>query len=136
MILVLEDEEWRAQFFREKIGAQIVTNNQTALLGALLVHLPEVTQVYLDHDLGLRVQDPYPREVTGYDCACAIESLVREGRVDLSHVEFVIHSLNPSGASRIALALTAAGLKVRRTPMHDLMALHGADIVTMPLEAP
>jgi hypothetical protein len=126
MILVLEDEDWRREFFRQKLG--VPDANITADPQALVQMLQDridagvgVDAIYLDHDLGIKVMDPYPREVTGRDAAYALSRIKYP-------CDYIIHSLNPPGAQAMALTLGSVGLRVRRTPFYDLLALWGAPV--------
>ena len=134
LILVLEDETYRVDFFRDKFAPALITADPRVLVERLRERAPEVATVYLDHELGIMEYTPYPRELTGRDAASAIDRMVRAEGFDLSHVEFVIHSMNPPGAARIALALTSAGLRVRRVPFFDLARAHGMEIWTASVE--
>lgn len=58
----------------------------------------DVTYISLDHDLG--------EELTGYDVACYIETLVRLGTIRCPL--WNVHSANPVGAQRIVAAMKSA----------------------------
>ena len=71
---------------------------------ALLRHPPEpITEMSFDHDLGHTLTY---REYTGYDVACVLEELARDSI--LPRVKWRIHSANPIGRQRIAMALKNA----------------------------
>lgn len=128
MILVLEDEDFRRRFFAEKLA---VTADCIFLdPGALVERVqslkdrgvdPEDVTIFLDHDLGLKVQDPYPREITGYDAAKALAEIGWPCR-------YVIHSINPVGSQRMVQALAA--LRVERIPFFTLAERAGWIIPT------
>lgn len=126
MILVLEDEEWRRAFFMEKMG--VPEQNITKYPDDLCLHAEMITDaggaieaIYLDHDLGVRVQDPYPRDVTGVDAARRLATLGIPCR-------YVVHSMNPVGAEHICATLRDAGLNVQRIPFGDLLQQHGWNV--------
>lgn len=122
---VLEDEKWRVDFF-VKIGVprERIFRDPRGLLDALADR--DMTQdgslvIYLDHDLGLKVYEPYPREVTGMD---AVRMLIAQD----VRAQYVIHSINPVGSIRMEYELRSAGLSVQRIPINVLMKQHGAEI--------
>lgn len=136
MILVLEDEQWRRDFFAKHMGVERFFLLPNELVVALEAHGADVKQVFLDHDLGVvepvdasTLWPALTREVTGRDACDGIVRLSREA--DLSHIEFIIHSLNPPGAEAMARTLKSAGLKVRRVPFYDLIQAHNYGVVLL-----
>ena len=120
---LLEDEQYRIDFFRER-G---VPASNVFLWPEQLVASVEQTDgpvvVFLDHDLGLRVYDPYPREVTGADAA---EGLAKLGRPGV----YVVHSLNDAGARRmVGHLMEIKGAKVARVPMNAVFSRDVGEMV-------
>lgn len=76
---------------------------------------PNLTRLSLDHDLG----DGVP---TGYDVVCALEELHHEGCIS-SDLEVTIHSANPSGADRMALACSRMFDRPKRSFLIDYFNL-------------
>lgn len=62
----------------------------------------DITGCSLDHDLGEYLNDVGD----GYDVACWIEEQAANG--SLSRITCVVHSANPSGASRMRAAILSA----------------------------
>lgn len=122
---VLEDEDWRVQFF-VKIGVprERIFREPKALLEAVSARDPAMDEslvIFLDHDLGLKVYEPYPRELTGMD---AVDMLIAQQ----VPAQYVIHSINPAGSQRMAMALIRAGMRVQRVPVNALMEQHGYSV--------
>lgn len=64
----------------------------------------DITHISLDHDLD--ADGEVAEELTGYDIACWIEANIMDG-MRLPRMTWEVHSMNPSGASRIRAAMTA-----------------------------
>ena len=67
----------------------------------------KVSLISLDHDLGVFVQDPYPREITGM----AVIEWMNSHRVFPAIIN--IHSFNEPAARRMLKALSVAALQWR-----------------------
>lgn len=65
----------------------------------------DITHISLDHDLD--AEGELRNELTGYDIACWIEEQAATGR-RLGRMTWEVHSMNPSGASRIRQAMQSA----------------------------
>lgn len=115
-ILFLDDDHQRHTRFRFRTIGNDVTHVYTAdeAIDHLTTRGP-YDEVWLDHDLSEQasVGIYHPDERTGYHVACFIaETLAPELRPPL----VIVHSLNPSGATRMHAALASGGIKVRREP--------------------
>lgn len=77
------------------VGYDIVATTARAAIVALCEH--DVSMVAFDHDLG-------PGQ-TGYDVACLIEDMARDGR---RPPVWTCHSSNPGGRKRINAAMQSA----------------------------
>ena len=69
-----------------------------------LLRAGEVSELSLDHDLGLADGG---RELTGYDVVLWIEREVAEGRWIVPLPEIRIHSANPVGRARMERAIAS-----------------------------
>lgn len=120
---LLEDEQYRIDFFREcGVPAANVFLWPEQLVAAV-ENADGPVVVFLDHDLGLRLYEPYPREVTGTDAAEALERLEKPGA-------YIVHSLNFSGAQRMVGHLARIpNARVARVPMDNLLARDVAAMV-------
>lgn len=115
-VFVLEDEDYRLDFFAERFG---IPRTQMFRHPDDLVRAVQAVEgavlVFLDHDLGLRIWEPYPREITGADAAKALAEIGRPGA-------YLVHSLNLAGAQRMVGHLVQIpNAAVRRVPVTDLM---------------
>lgn len=119
---LLEDEQYRIDFFRERgVPAANVFLWPEQLVSAV-EQADRPIVVFLDHDLGLRLYEPYPREVTGADAA---EGLAKLGRPGV----YIVHSLNDAGARRmVGHLLEIKGAMVARVPMN---AMFSRDVAAM-----
>lgn len=122
---VLEDEPFRRDFFVSiGVDASRIFDHPDRFIEA--VQARDASQdstltIFLDHDLGCYVYEPYKRELTGHDAARALTALRIPCR-------YIVHSINPAGAMRIAQTLASAGLKVQRVPVFRLMSEHGRSV--------
>lgn len=76
------------------------THAETAEEAIELIKTGRVTQVSLDHDLGIARK-------TGYDVACFIEAMAHTGQIPPIK-KFAVHSANPVGRERMVQALRSA----------------------------
>jgi len=122
---VLEDEPFRRDFFVSLgIDPSRIFDHPDRFIEAVQARdasQDDTLTIFLDHDLGCYVYEPYKRELTGHDAARAMTAL----RVP---AQYIVHSINPAGATRIALTLQSAGLRVQRVPIFDLMRQHGRNV--------
>lgn len=113
-ILVLDDDEQRHEIFAKRLrGNEVkhVFTSSQAIEALQNAFLAPFDLAYLDHDLGEKINDPYPREVTGDDVA---RWMVMELPIERRPKQIIIHSWNPDGARRMANRLYEAGFHVRR----------------------
>lgn len=99
-ILILDDDDFRHQVFAENLTGHSVTHTRNSAEFFNALGKEQFDIVFLDHDLGDIVFDPYKREITG--------THVAQGMVDkLDKIpKCVIHSWNPSGAQRMRSILS------------------------------
>lgn len=104
MIVYLDDVRMTGQRSR---NPRIFTHRTyTAPETIALLRTGQVTHVSLDHDLDGDGTLPEAECGTGYDVACWIEEAAATGAIP--RLTWEIHSMNPSGASRMRAALESA----------------------------
>jgi CheY-like chemotaxis protein len=99
-ILILEDDPYRNEAFRERYPGAVIVCDAQAAIGLLLEH--EWDLLFLDHDLGgetFVLSGPG----TGYEVACWLQE--HPGCIP---PKVILHSMNPSGRSRMKQALPSA----------------------------
>jgi len=80
---------------------------KTASEAINLIESGRVAFMSFDHDLGFDLKIMRCRdEPTGYDVAKAVERLAAEGKIE--PFEWAVHSMNPTGAEKIVMALEQA----------------------------
>lgn len=102
IVLVLDDQRERHTILEHRLLADphisvVHTYTATECCEILNAAVAPFDVAYLDHDLGERVFDPYPREVTGYDVACHIKAMPKATRPK----RVIVHSVNSDGALRM-----------------------------------
>lgn len=115
-VLVIEDEEHRRAWFRERFADAHITADVDEAIAWLQER--EYDALFLDHDLGEKIYagSDEPRPGVGRDVA---EWLVRNPRVAPS-MPIVVHSMNAVAADKIHAALVHAGRPVQRVPFSVL----------------
>jgi len=92
-ILILDDSKERWYGFRKELEAETLCFVPNADLAIEALSEKSWDVLFLDHDLG-------QNRATGYDVACWLEENPR-----YTPEIVVVHSMNPVGSKRIALAL-------------------------------
>lgn len=106
-ILILDDDEKRQEAFEKRFrGNDLVHAFTSAQAIVALANGVKFDLVFLDHDLGEKVCEPYPHEITGDDVA---HWMVASLTLDQVPDQIVIHSWNPDGAKRMFERLHDAG---------------------------
>lgn len=118
-ILVLEDDKSRIDWFKQQTIGMLVDFTDKSTGAIKLLQNKKYDYVYLDHDLmESHYADQNVRDDgnTGYAVALFLE---QNPEVNAG-ATFVVHSLNPSGSSRMMEALKHR--KAYRIPFHELVS--------------
>lgn len=115
-ILFLDDDPSRHAKFRMAHIGRNVTYVWTADEAIKAIKEMFFDHMSLDHDLAAKLNGELPPigEGSGYDVALFIAELPEEKRPKL----IVVHSFNPEGARRMAIAVKRAGIQVLRVPFN------------------
>lgn len=98
-ILILDDDQIRHDFFNRALFGENITNVYTADQCIDVLRNEKFDIAFLDHDLGGQVMvGSGPK--TGYQVACFLEMTPH-----LKPPRVIIHSLNPSGARNMQVAI-------------------------------
>lgn len=114
-VLILEDNEDRIRFFKEKYNNHIlyITKDIEKAKNEICYH--EYDMFFLDHDLSDRNLEDIVMETTGYDfCKWITEHNYNKNSV------FFIHSMNPGGANAMLNLMKENGYKVDWLPFYLL----------------
>ena len=106
-VLVVEDEDYRKEWFRKQYPEAIIVTHPDKAIAALLERQWDL--LYLDHDLGLE-----PRN--GRDVA---KWLVRE-RLAQPDIRIVVHSVNVVSGPKIERELREGGRRAEWRPFYTL----------------
>jgi CheY-like chemotaxis protein len=117
-ILLVEDDETRCAWFRQKFGAHAL--DITGDVGQAVAWLAErdYSTILLDHDLIEEhyFSDEHDDERTGYAVAAWLAAHPERHRNAL----IVVHSLNYAGAQRMLDTLHESGRDAEHVPFHYL----------------
>lgn len=115
-ILFLDDDPTRHAKFRMAHIGRDVTYVWTATEAIEEMKEQFFDHMSLDHDLAaqLNMELPPVGEGSGYDVALYIAELPKEKQPKL----VVVHSFNPEGARRMAVAMKKVGIQVLRVPFN------------------
>lgn len=103
-ILILEDDQNRIQFFKNKLKKHDVYFFDNVKDAISAVELMEAFETFfLDHDLDDRIYVDSNEENTGFQFA----KYLAEKEVE---AQFIIHSMNPQGAQNIKNMLPSASV--------------------------
>lgn len=101
-VLILDDEKYRHEVFAAEYDAEHAVYHAYTYEEFVSLLDSDYDVIFLDHDLG--------SEATGVDAAKALVDSGRKPRM------VIIHSLNPSGASKIRAHLTDNNYKCALAP--------------------
>ena len=114
-ILVLEDDPERQNKFRKNFIGHSLIIVDTATEAISLLSTRQWQWLFLDHDLGGKVF-VFSGKGTGYEVACWLEE-----HPDRIPDRVIIHSFNPAGMKRMAMALKEAYIVPGAWDMSDII---------------
>lgn len=117
-ILIVEDDEMRCAWFREKLAGRVMDVTCDVAQAFEWLKAREYEVIMLDHDLAEEhyFSDEPDDERTGYAVAAWLAAHPDNFRETL----IVIHSLNYPGAQRMLDKLREANLDAEHIPFHNL----------------
>jgi hypothetical protein len=119
MILILEDEAIRHNWFNKKFPGCTITDNPNEMVKLLVAHQHDVKQVFLDHDLNFYEYTPYKSEVNGMH---VVQAMVRLNIC--KDIPVIIHSMSGGPAERMFNYLVDNGYtRIRYRPYNDLLRM-------------
>ncbi|HEX8722688.1 MAG TPA: cyclic-phosphate processing receiver domain-containing protein [Pyrinomonadaceae bacterium] len=117
-ILIVEDDETRCAWFRERLGAGRLDVTCDVPTAVRWLSERDYSAVLLDHDLAEEhyfTNEP-DDERTGY----AVARWLAENPTRQRDATILVHSLNYPGAQRMLAVLRAAGRDAEHVPFHYL----------------
>ena len=119
-ILLVEDDEMRCHWFRQKFASHVLDITCDVAEAARWLEEREYATILLDHDLREEhyFSDEHDDERTGYAVAAWLAAHPDRHR----NATIVVHSLNYAGAQRMLDLLHDAGRDAEHVPFHYLQA--------------